>query len=124
MQLLYEWRLPIITVSEANSTEHWSKKHKRHKAQKNLILLAFKIHSLKIELPCVIKLIRLSPRLLDDDNLLSAFKFIRDEISSQLIPGLAPGRADSDPRIKWEYNQEKSKTKGIKIQFFSSSSRI
>lgn len=68
----------------------------------------------------------------DDDNLVSAFKWIRDEISECLIEdstgkfayeipektrvNKAKGRRDSDPRIKWEYAQEKSKNKGIRIE--------
>lgn len=71
---------------------------------------------------------RLSPRLLDDDNLRSAFKWIRDEISVCLIPEKrttyidkngkvreVKGRADDDERICWAYKQEKAKRQGIRL---------
>lgn len=110
-----EWFLPIKTISESNSSEHWSKKHKRHKTQKLCIRLFFNQQNLKIIPPCSIKLVRVSPRILDDDNLVSAFKWIRDAIAEQIHPGLAPGRADDDEKITWIYKQEKGKLQGIKI---------
>jgi hypothetical protein len=74
-------------------------------------------------------MIRLSSRELDDDNLASAFKWIRDELSECLIPEARKtyinargrvqeikGRADSDKRIKWLYGQEKAAFKGIRIE--------
>lgn len=118
-----EWILPIKTVSEANKHEHWSASSKRHKAQKTRIKWQFKIESAKISIPCIIKLTRISPRILDDDdNLPMAFKWIKDAIADNLIPGLAVGRADSDPRLKFQFAQEKGKPKeyAIKVEFFNS----
>lgn len=112
-----EWILRIHTVSEANLIEHWSKKHKRHKKQKQAISMAFILYKPAVKLPCIIKLSRLSPRLLDSDNLQFSFKWIRDEIANQLIPGLKAGRADDDPNLTWQYDQEKSKEKAIKVEF-------
>jgi len=71
-------------------------------------------------------------RALDDDNLVSAFKYLRDELS-ELILGcdrkyylskngkVVPlkGRSDSDPRIQWHYKQEKSKLMGIRVEIES-----
>ncbi len=121
--------LPIKTVSEANSSEHWTKKAERHKYQQYLLNWGFRPYKNSIQLPCIVKLIRLSPRTLDDDNLRTAFKYVRDEISEILIPekkkyylskqGRAvpiKGRADDDPRIKWEYDQEKCKIQAIRIE--------
>lgn len=120
MEKIKEWNLPIKTVSEANSFEHWTKKHKRHKAQKMLVSIAMRSESKEIDLPCHIKLTRLAPRILDkDDNLPMAFKFIKDQISDELIPGKAAGRADDDPRLSWSFDQQKSKDKSIKIEIFS-----
>ncbi len=74
-------------------------------------------------------MVRLSPKALDDDNLRSAFKYIRDEISECMIPEKTgvyvtkkgtvkkiKGRADSDERITWDYLQEKSTGYGIRIE--------
>lgn len=123
------WNLPIKTVSEANCSEHWAIKSKRHKMQQFLIRSAYSHESLAIGLPCVITMVRLSPRSLDDDNLTTSFKFIRDELSQCIlrikqkwhknrrgawIP--LKGRHDNDPRITWQYRQEKSKEPGIRIE--------
>lgn len=114
---MIEWILPIKTVSESNSSEHWSKKHKRHKAQRHRISVAFMEHRKPIQLPCTITMTRLAPRKLDDDNLRGALKWIRDAIADQIIPGKACGRADDDERITWQYGQESAKEQGVKITF-------
>ena len=36
------WEIPIRTVSELNSKEHWTKKAKRHKSQQKFVKLALK----------------------------------------------------------------------------------
>lgn len=125
------WTLPLKTVSEVNVSEHWSKKSKRHKQQQFFIRSLYSHEAEDIKLPCIVKLIRISPKLLDDDNLRSAFKWIRDELSECLIPeklkpyvtkkgtlALIKGRADDDPRITWLYAQEKGKL-GIRIEIES-----
>lgn len=111
-----EWKLKIKTLSEANLTgEHWSKKHKRHTSQKMLIRLFFSREKPKIHLPCLIKLTRIAPRSLDSDNLSSAFKWIRDEISSELTGIIRAGMADDDSRIQWQYAQKKGEPKEYAI---------
>jgi len=128
------WELPLKTVSEANCSEHWRVKSKRHKQQQFFIRSLFNNETQKIPLPCIVKMIRISPRSLDDDNLTMAFKWIRDEISECLLPQTKKvcvsrkgkfieikGRADSDNRIKWQYAQEKKATHGIRIEISSSS---
>ncbi len=50
-----------------------------------------------------ILLVRCSRRALDSDNLVSAFKTLRDAIAADLAPGLAAGRADA--HFDWEYSQ-------------------
>lgn len=80
-------------------------------------------------MPCVITLTRIAPRFLDfEDNLPSAFKWIKDEIGAQLFPEKVviyirghgrvrnKGHADSDPRVTWKYVQEKAKIQGIRIE--------
>lgn len=70
----------------------------------------------QVKLPCKIGLTRLSTRKLDDDNLVGAFKWIRDEIADCLIPGQAKGRADGDQRLSWEYRQQKSPLPRIRVE--------
>jgi len=126
MQKIIDWTLPIITVSEANLSEHWSCRHKRHRVQKRYIDLAF--HNWRIEsfpkqisLPCTVIMTRISPRTLDEeDNLRMALKSVKDSIASEIKPGLEPGRADDDKNITWEYAQKKGKPKerGLKIEIY------
>lgn len=101
--------IPIKTVSEANSREHWHVKARRHHDQKKLIGLILNAHINPKRLPCHIKLCRIAQRKLDYDNLVSSQKYVLDAICELLIPGLAPGRADGDPRITVSYEQETRK---------------
>jgi hypothetical protein len=111
--------IPIKTISELNCTEHWTKKSKRHKQQKFFTQLALKEEVKKITLPCVIKIIRISPRVLDYDNLVSSQKWVVDSICDLLIPGLKPGRADGDKRISVLYDQEVGKLQAIRVEIES-----
>lgn len=110
--------LPLKTVSEANISEHWTKKHKRHQQQKRIIQLAILPHRDKIQIPCTITFTRYSPRFLDKhDNLPYSFKAACDIVCNILTPGLKPGRADDNEEISIKYAQIKSKTYFIKIEF-------
>lgn len=115
----FEWFLPILTKSEANVHEHWSHKSKRAVQQKKVIWAKWNQWKPEFNLPCKVILTRCAMKILDDDNLMIAFKAIRDQLADLIIPGLAKGQADGDARIKWEYEQEKSKIHGIKIQLLS-----
>jgi hypothetical protein len=104
-------------------------KAKRHKQQQYFIRLSYLKQKVDIQLPCTVLLSRLSPRLLDDDNLRSALKYVRDEIS-ELILGQTDktyttksgkikkmkGRWDSDPRITWLYEQKKNPIQKVCIK--------
>lgn len=122
------WEIPIMTVSEANSSQHWSKKAKRHKQQQFFIRAAYEKYVKELKLPCNVTMTRLAPRSLDDDNLTTAFKYIRDEISECIFPEKRgryldkkgnyrkiKGRADSDPRITWQYAQQKNPVYAVRI---------
>ncbi len=113
--MIVHFIIPLKTVSESNVKEHWSKSAKRHKAQKQMIKYWFLQESVPKYLPVVVTMTRLSPRFLDDDNLQTAFKYVRDAIAEYFIPGLAVGRADDDPRITWKYSQEKSTAQGMSL---------
>lgn len=104
--VIHETRLaiPIRTVSLANEHEHWRRRHKRSKAER----LEMRCAWLKaFERPmcggetAVVRLTRVAPRALDSDNLPPSMKSIRDELAACL------GLDDRDPRITWEYSQEK-----------------
>lgn len=124
--------LPILTISEANNSDHWTKKRKRRIAQQTCIK-AYLLNRYEYKLPCIVTLKRIGTKLLDEDNLIHSFKSIRDQIAEIIIeyqneienlaPGVSRKRAkgthDSDPRIKWKYAQETGKNKGIKLEIES-----
>jgi hypothetical protein len=92
--------IPLRVDSETNGREHWAKKHKRKKEQKDAILTAW-IHSYAkaITLPCVVRFTRVGPKRLDDDNLAESFKACRDAVAWALHCD------DGSALIKWEYEQ-------------------
>jgi hypothetical protein len=113
-------RLPIRTVSEANCFEHWTKKHARHKAQKQAVALALNPQRSRIKLPCHIKITRVAPRKLDQhDNLPMSVKYILDTCCAIITGDFRPGRADDDERITVSYEQEKNSDYSVIIEFFS-----
>ena len=120
MRLLATWDVPIKTVSEGNSREHWHKKALRHTQQKNMINYYWLTMVRFDTLPLHIKMIRIAPRKLDDDNLQFSLKHCRDYLADCLIPGLQMGRADNDTRLSWSYGQEKGKPKeyAVRIEFY------
>lgn len=98
--------IPIRIYSEANISEHWSARHKRHKAYRKALVAFLRPHRVP-SLPCIVRLTRIAPRGLDRDNLFAALKHPIDVVCDWLIPGLAPGRADGDKNITIQYSQEK-----------------
>lgn len=78
--------LPIRTVSEANSREGWRARGKRKVAQQTEVQVEWlnKFGRRKVNLPCVVTLTRIGPKLLDDDNLVGSFKFIRDQVAKMI----------------------------------------
>ena len=105
--------IPIHTVSEANRRGHWAKHAKRTHLQRYLACGCFdEMLQPFVSLPCTVRLIRIAPRLLDDDNLRGALKAVRDGIADSLEVN------DNDPRVRWEYAQQKGapKTYGVRVE--------
>lgn len=92
---------PIRIHSEANNRDHWATKSKRRKAQQQEMdaMLLNALRGRKVALPCTVKLTRVGPKKMDDDNWINGAKGIRDAIARRL------GIDDGDPRIKFEYEQ-------------------
>lgn len=108
--------IPIDLKSEMNVMQHWTKKHRKRKSQIWSVKSAWMdLNDKKVHLPSLVVLCRHSPRELDYDNLVGAFKWIRDAIADILIPGKAPGRADKSSDLEFKYTQEKSKKKYVSI---------
>lgn len=122
MKTIASWQLPIKTASEANSSEHWTKKAKRHRLQKQWIKAAFLKERPQIAIPCAIVLVRIAPRKLDvHENLPMSFKYITDAICEYIYPGLKPGQADGKGGISFEFRQEKGKPReyAVRIEIMS-----
>lgn len=128
MQKIFELNIPIKLISEANTgfslinpKMTWVRLKKRKETQKNAIYKHWMISSKNVTLPCHIKLTRIAPRSLDDDNLAYAFKHCRDIISDLVKPGFRLGLADNQGDISFEYDQEKGLPKqyGIRIEIFN-----
>ena len=105
-----EIEIPIKIITP-NKMEHWRTKYNRHKKNKKSITQILTSYISKINLPVDIYLTRIAPRKLDYDNLVFSLKSHRDIISDLLIPGLRPGYADGDERLRFHYAQEKRRPK-------------
>ncbi len=124
------WELPIKTVSEANCSEHWTKKSRRHRQQQHFVRLSYLSHVKEISLPCHVTMTRLATRMLDkEDNLPMSMKWIKDELAECIIQPkeqvykdkkgkmrVLKGRCDDDPRIIWHYAQEKNPICSVRIE--------
>jgi hypothetical protein len=98
------FELPIDTLSELNTHEHWTLKARRVKRQRReahkICLISGKGFKLSETSKIEITLTRLAPRTLDSDNLVGALKAVRDGVADWL------GIDDGSDRIIWNYNQE------------------
>lgn len=112
MSLTARYLIPIKTVTGLNAREHHMTRARRVKSERNAAALIVK----PFPTPCVVRLIRMSSALADDDNLPGACKAIRDEIAKLCGCGDSP----RDP-ITWVYVQEKCKRGqfGIKVEFLA-----
>jgi len=93
--------LPIRTVSESNARGHWAPRARRAKWQRDVVALATRPRIVSLGLPVTVRLTRVAPRALDDDNLRGALKACRDGVADAL------GVRDNDPRVHWVYGQRR-----------------
>lgn len=94
--------------SEANQRGRWGAGAKRASKQRDVVA-ALLSGCARRAIPCEVRIVRVAPGRLDDDNLARACKAVRDEVAVWL------GVDDGDPRISWVTAQEKSKTYGARI---------
>lgn len=116
IKMIISFEIPIRTISEANTSEHWTKRRLRRKSQQFFVRLSYMRYVKDLQLPCKILITRIGPRRLDFDNLCSSQKGVVDALCDCIIPGLAPGRADGDERIKISYAQEIGKCLAVRIE--------
>lgn len=93
------FHIPIRLQSLANmSHQHWRKLARLSRKQKKATARC--IHGKEIPPPpLTIIITRIGPRRLDDDNLASACKYIRDQIATTV------GVDDGSPLYTWVYRQ-------------------
>lgn len=100
---------PIKLISPNKKFHHMVLYKKQRKMTEPLKFL-LKLEKQNLDpLPVHVRLTRYSKKSFDWDNYITACKPIRDCVADFIIPGKAPGQADSSPDIYWHYNQEKLK---------------
>lgn len=101
----------VNIISEMNSRCHWAARARRFKAQAAAVRQALSAAHFIAPPPferCTITLTRVGRRQLDDDNLASGFKAVRDTLADWL------GVDDGSERLTWSYTQERGQP-GIRI---------
>lgn len=90
------------------SHQHWRRLHTITKQQKEETYFA--LHGKPLPPPpLLITITRIGPRKLDDDNLASACKYVRDQIAA------AVGLDDGSDQFTWRYKQQTGKY-GVEVE--------
>lgn len=131
--------VPIRLYSESNMSGHWSKRAKRTAAVRDAVGLCLRAAlrgwsplattnelpiSTKLVVGLRVTMVRLAPRLLDDDNLAAACKAVRDQVALEIglpVTGWSLNHKrlvadDRDPRVTWVCKQERAKEYGVRIE--------
>jgi len=94
--------LPIATKSEANRRDHWRVKARRTKEQRSTAAVLLRCYLGPCPAPpSRVTLTRIAPRDLDDDNLVSALKAVRD--------GVQDWSGIDDRKLRVAYEQRRGK---------------
>lgn len=103
------FHIPIRLPSLANSRIHWRAMDKLKRSQREAVFYA--MYGLELPpLPVVVTITRSGPQTLDDDNLQSACKYVRDQIAA------AFKEDDGSAAYTWRYAQRKSKAYGVDVE--------
>ncbi len=95
-------QLPVKVISEANARGHWKDRWRRNRQQSTEVGVEWLNLTKRqpLPLPCVVRLTRLGPKLLDFDNLVGSCKAVVDEIARRL--GVDDGNT---ALVRFEYDQ-------------------
>ncbi len=97
-----EVSIPVRTVSALNAREHWTKRAARVRKERETTGWMLKGKTAPA-LPCVVTMTRVGPSNgLDDDNLVSSCKGVRDAIAEWL------GVDDKSPLVIWKCAQRRA----------------
>jgi hypothetical protein len=115
---LVEWVLPVELPSLPNLRGHWAKRDKLRTAQFEAIHAGMRdLHvpswgaAVTLPFPRLVTFTRLGGRKLDADNLAACFKFVQDCIVGRYL-----GLDDGDDRLTFDYRQEASKMRGLRVR--------
>jgi len=112
--------VPHKIISEANNRDHWAVKRKRALNQQYGIVAALK-NKFDYPFPCIVTFERVGKKMLDEDNLIHAFKHAKDQVAELIVLDKDPiiaakalnsssaaskGIWDSCPHIQWRYGQK------------------
>lgn len=106
--------VPVRIVSEANTRGHWRVKANRVAQQRAATRFALEAHvgpTCPMSVPLLVTLTRMSPRELDDDNLATGCKAVRDEIAKWL--GVDDRKRDV---VRYAYDQESTGMVGLRVR--------
>ena len=97
------FHIPIRLPSLANSRMHWRRLARLKRQQRGATLYCMYGKQLPaVGVPLTVTITRIGPRRLDDDNLASACKYVRDQIAAVI------GVDDGSPLYTWKYAQRVS----------------
>ena len=99
---MVKFTIPIRLPSLANLPVHYWGMARIKKGQRKKTKSAMKELVLPLP-PVIVTIIRLGPRRLDDDNLASSCKYVRDQIAAEI------GVDDGSPLYTWRYEQRTGK---------------
>jgi hypothetical protein len=99
--MILRTRFPLRLVNPCNRREHWRVVSKRSKSELAItgMMLRTECGSVPPQLPVVVTITRVGPGKMDDDNLASAAKHVRDGVAKWM------GVDDGDARYTWRYAQ-------------------
>lgn len=93
--------IPMRVSTPLNGSHgHWRTQAAKRKKERLAVAHVLRCHAPLPALPVVVTMTRHAPRSLDDDNLTSALKSVRDEVAK----ALGCGDSAKDP-ILWRYAQ-------------------
>jgi hypothetical protein len=102
LELRFHLWVPLRTVSLTNQREHWRRRQARTAQERKAVWAAWRRARTTLPkdwLAAEVRLTRIAPRQLDDDNLRGALKGVRDQVAHELQVD------DADARVAWTYAQ-------------------
>jgi hypothetical protein len=114
--MLWKIKLDKIKLISPNLNAHWTKRRNLSLKIQKMLKIETKIANPSLKLPANVTLCRIAPRIMDDDNLQSAFKGIRDGVAMLFFPDSKPGQKDNCKEIIWIYEQKKGASREYAIE--------